>query len=367
MSARILIVGGTGQIGMAVARDLIMHTDARLTLGGRDPQRGHAAAGALGDRVDFTALDLTAHSVDSLAAAIRPYDLVLQCAGPFRLLPPTLLAAAIVARTDYVDICDDARATEIRLGLNQGAYDAEITAVIDTGTFPGIDNILVADALSRLPAAETVELAFVCAGSGDGGFGVLQTTFLAVSRPFRQRQNGEWVRVPSYRQRRVVDFGPEIGRRSVYAFAVPELWSLPHAFPQLQTCTSHFGTMPALWNWATRTLARLPESVRTDPQFLDDGAHFILPIVHLLDRWVGTALGISVTVTQPDGRSETAQVYAPSTGNAVGWATGIVAEMILDGTITATGVFSPETHVPPQPFLERLVERGGTVRRLPHP
>ncbi|MCB9160316.1 MAG: KR domain-containing protein [Caldilineaceae bacterium] len=44
MTKRILVVGGTGHIGRAVARDLFAHTDAHLTVTGRDPGRGEAAA-----------------------------------------------------------------------------------------------------------------------------------------------------------------------------------------------------------------------------------------------------------------------------------------------------------------------------------
>ena len=361
MTKRILIVGGTGHIGRAVARDLFAHTDAHLTVTGRDPGRGEAAAAPFGARGAFLPLDLTATPVDALVPLVKQFDLVVQCAGPFRTLPPTLLAAAICARVNYVDICDDKTATRHRLGLDDAAKAAGITALIDTGTFPGIDNVLVAAALARLPDADTVHLNFVCAGSGDGGFGVLQTTFLAVSRPFEQKVDGRWVSTPSYRGRTPVDFGPPLGCRAVYDFEVPELWSLPHAFPQLTTCTSKFGTIPELWNRATQALAVMPDPWRTDPVFLDGIAARALAPVHFLDRWVGAALGIHIDVRAPGGRSLHVDFYAPSTGAAVGWATGIAASMVLDGTISAPGVLLPETHIPPGAYCRQLESRGGIL------
>ena len=60
MTKRILVVGGTGHIGRAVARDLFAHTDAHLTVTGRDPGRGEAAAAPFGARGAFLPLDLTA-------------------------------------------------------------------------------------------------------------------------------------------------------------------------------------------------------------------------------------------------------------------------------------------------------------------
>lgn len=362
MTQRILIVGGTGHIGRAVARDLFEHTAAHLTVAGRDRVRGAAVTQEFGARGRFAQIDLNSETVDSLTPLVQEYDLVLQCAGPFRTLPPTLLAAAICARVNYVDICDDKTATRHRLGLDDAAKTAGVTALIDTGTFPGIDNVLVAAALARLPDADTVHLNFVCAGSGDGGFGVLQTTFLAVSRPFQQIIDGRWVETPSYRGRTVVDFGPPLGHRAVYDFEVPELWSLPHAFPQLKTCTSKFGVIPGLWNRATQALAVMPEPWRSDPDLLDQIAMRALPPVHFLDRWVGAALGIRVNACAPGGRRVSVTFYAPSTGVAVGWATGIAAALVLDGDIAAPGVLLPETHIPPDAYIRQLQQRGGVVR-----
>lgn len=362
MAQRVLIVGGSGHIGSAVVRDLHRHTGAHLTVAGRSAARAEALAATLGSRGDVRVLDLDTATVGDLARLARGFDLVLQCVGPFRLRPPALLLACMAAGVNYVDVCDDRRATQERLALHASARAAGITALIDTGTFPGIDNVLVADALARRPDATEVALHFTCAGSGGGGFGVLQTTFLAVSRPYEELYNGRWVSVPSYRDRRVVDFGPPLGRRPVYAFEVPELWSLAHTFPRLRTLTSKFGTVPELWNWATVGLAAAPQAYRTDSEFLDRSAQFMIPYVHLIDRWVGEALGIRIDVRTPVGGGETLLFYAPSTTEAVGWATGAAAEMVLNGEIAEAGVLLPETHIPPQPYLQRLAARGGKLQ-----
>lgn len=365
MSKRILIVGGSGKIGQAVVQDLADHTDAELILAGRQRARGEAIAAQFGKRADFVALDLDRASVDDLRQRVAGMDLVLQCVGPFRSRPPTLLQAAIAAGVNYVDVCDDRGGTQQRLQMDAAAKAAGVTALIDTGTFPGIDNVLVAEALARHPQADTLHLSFVCAGSGGGGFGVLQTTFLAVSRPFEQRIEGRWQETPSYRGRRVVDFGPPLGRRPIYHFEVPEIWSLAQVFPQLQTITSRFGSIPELWNWATLGLALAPVEYRQNTAFLDRSAEFMVPYVHKVDRWVGDALGIRIDIASraDNGGRETICFYAPSTVKAVGWATGIAAAMVLHGEIRAPGVLLPETHIPPQPYIERLVARGGVLRR----
>ena len=303
MTQSILVFGGTGQIGRWVAHDLFLHTDASLILTGRNLAKGVNVAAEFGRRGHFLPLDLTTITVDELAKLLDNVDLAIQCVGPFRTLPPTLLAACIVAGVDYVDVCDDRRATEIRLGLHDAAQATGITALIDMGTFPGIDNVLVADALARLPQADDVRLYFVCAGSGNGGFGVLETTFIAVSDSYNQRIDGAWRPTPSFRARQVVDFGAPMGRRPVYNFEVPELSTLARTFPQLQRCTSKFGTVPELWNWATAGVARLPASVRRNPGFIHDAITFTLPWVHRLDRLTGARFVSAWRYARPTGKA----------------------------------------------------------------
>jgi saccharopine dehydrogenase-like NADP-dependent oxidoreductase len=367
MANRVLVVGGSGRIGSAVAYDLFTHTDAHLVLTGRDRERGAAAAARFGRRGDFLELDLDRTDVGQLIATVRAFDLIVLCAGPFRMREPRLLEACIQAGVNYVDVCDDKQSSLQHLALDATARAAGVTALVGTGTFPGIDNVMVADALARYPNADDVRLFFVCAGSGGGGFGVLQTTFLVVSRPYEELREGRWRAVPAYAERQVVDMGPVLGYRPVFTFEVPELWSLPHHFPRLQNCTAKFGTAPGIWNWATWALARAPASVRTDVDFLDRSVGFILPVVHWLDRFVGEELAVRVEIHGAGVLLETIIFSADSTTEAVGWATGEAAAMVLNGEIDARGVWLPEMAIPGHPYLDRLVERGGRLIRAVAP
>jgi NAD(P)-dependent dehydrogenase (short-subunit alcohol dehydrogenase family) len=362
MPKRILIVGGAGHIGGAVVDDLAAWTDATLILAGRTARTLEARASRLGNRGEVRVIDLDREAAPALQHHLTDIDLAVLCVGPFRSRPPSLLLACLATGVNYVDVCDDRRGTEVRLALHESARRAGVTALIDTGTFPGIDNVLAADILARRPDATELHLAFLCAGSGGGGFGVLQTTFHAVSRPFEELHNGRWVQVPSYSHAAAVDFGPPLGVMPVYPFEVPEIWSLAQTFPQLRTVTSRFGTKPAIWNLATQGLARAPEIARGDPEWLDLSARVMLPWVQRIDPLVGHALAVRVEVCGP-GYSESATYFAESTTEAVGWATGAAVQLVLDGTVAEPGVLLPETHLPPGPYLAALTQRGGRLTR----
>jgi hypothetical protein len=126
----------------------------------------------------------------------------------------------------------------------------------------------------------------------------------------------------------------------------------------LRTVTSRFGTTPDLWNWATWALARLPNSLRNDLTWLDNAATFMIPWVHRLDHLAGEALAIRIDVQGP-GVHEVIHFFAPSTTEAVGWATGAAAHMMLDGAIAGPGVLLPEKAIPPAAYMAALQARGG--------
>ena len=64
------------------------------------------------------------------------------------------------------------------------------------------------------------------------------------------------VTLPPVSNRRVVDFGKGVGKRSVYLYSLPEVSSGHNVFG-VPNISARFGTSPEVWNWAMVALARL--------------------------------------------------------------------------------------------------------------
>jgi short subunit dehydrogenase-like uncharacterized protein len=97
-TGRIMIYGATGYTGTLIAE----HAAARgldVTIGGRDPDKVHTLAERLGTpSAVFEATD-----VEAATAALRPFDVLLNVAGPFRITAEPLMLAAVQSRTHYLD------------------------------------------------------------------------------------------------------------------------------------------------------------------------------------------------------------------------------------------------------------------------
>src|SRR5690348_8692652 len=99
-TGRIVLFGATGHTGQLILAALVAAGE-RPVLAGRDRGRLTALAARTGLGSDIVVADLTSPS--TLRGYLRPTDVVLSAAGPFRRLGPPLVEAVIAAGAAYVD------------------------------------------------------------------------------------------------------------------------------------------------------------------------------------------------------------------------------------------------------------------------
>ena len=96
---KVLIIGGTGRIGQAIAHDLQQHTHAQITITGRTTK-----IQSWGLRTTFQSLDLADR--EAVKRSICMHSLVIHCAGPFRDRDYHVLQTCIHHRIPYIDVAD---------------------------------------------------------------------------------------------------------------------------------------------------------------------------------------------------------------------------------------------------------------------
>lgn len=358
MTKQVLILGGTGRVGSKVAADLIAHTDAEITIAGRNLVRGAEVSRQLGERVKFSAVDLSAASV--LKDAIAQSDLVIHCAGPFHYRTASVLQACIDQGVNYIDVSDHPSFTRKALAFRSNAESVGVTAIINTGIFPGISNSMVRRDVEQLDHAEKIHLSYVVAGSGGAGITVMRTTFLGLQRPFEAWIGGNWQTVKPYSDREVVEF-PQYGKVGVYWFDMPEAFTLPDTFP-VKTVITKFATVPKFYNYLTWSVARWwhPKLLQTKAviEFLSHVSHSMTDVT---DRFSGIGVAIRSEVTgEKDGRPMRCVSTMTHADTAVssGIGTGTVAEMLLSGELKKPGVWAIEQALPTELFDRAMQSRG---------
>ncbi len=113
---RVLLIGGTSEIGLAILDSLRLRPDAEVLLAGRDAERMTAAAGSLPGRIKTLGYDATdpeaAQALVTAAFADGPVDLVISAAG-------------VLTPQDQMDAAPDRAAT-----LVQTNFTSHVTTLL---------------------------------------------------------------------------------------------------------------------------------------------------------------------------------------------------------------------------------------------
>ncbi|TFG15857.1 MAG: hypothetical protein EU535_00440 [Promethearchaeota archaeon] len=147
---KVLALGGSGDMGrMTVAILLESPIVSSITVADKNYERANHFIDMVGsDKLTTAEIDVTEH--ETLVELISEHDLVINTVGPYYKFNKPILKATIEAKTNYIDINDDAHPTLESLNMDQNAKDAGITAVIGFGASPGLTNLMAVLACSEL-------------------------------------------------------------------------------------------------------------------------------------------------------------------------------------------------------------------------
>ena len=198
--SQVLIIGGQGRIGNCVAQDIATYTDAEIVVTGRERKKTMNS-----ERFSFLALDLD--DLKTLTQAIATADLVIHCAGPFHYRDGRVLKSCIDQGVNYLDVSDHRSFYQKVSQYREAAQQAGITAILNTGIFPGISNSMVRQGVDQFDSVDRIHLSYVVGGSGGAGITIMRTTFLGLRDVFEAWIDGRWQKMRPYCDREVIQFG----------------------------------------------------------------------------------------------------------------------------------------------------------------
>lgn len=365
--SRVLVIGGGGRIGQCVSTDLVKQS-AAVTLTSRNLNVAQQAAASLGPQAQALQLDLDDQG--ALNVAIANHDLVIHCAGPFHDRDARILNSCIQHQVNYLDVSDHPSFTEKALTYQDLATAAGVTAIINTGVFPGISNSMVRQDVEALEQADTIHLSYVVAGTGGAGITIMRTTFLGLLAPFQGWLQGQWQSIQPYSDRETITFPAPYGPVNVFWFDVPERLTLPQTFP-VQSVITKFGSVPEIYNGITWALAHwMPKSWLKNRQMIEFLSWGGFVTTKLTDRWSGTGVAMRSAVTGlRDGQPTEAisTLVLPDTAITAGYGTGSIAQLLLNQELRKPGVWPVEAAVPTPLFQKMMHQRGVHITQRIHP
>ena len=338
---RFVILGGTGKIGTAVASHLLLRAppNSEVVLVGRrnvdqavqevvhaQQQQGSAVTGVQIQNVWDT-------KDEKLVQLFQNADAIIHTAGPFLDQSPTTLKLAMQCQVPvYVDVSDPLPFLETSLLQNDTAARAGTTAMLASGAFPGMSNVLSQEAAAALgERVQNCQFCYFTAGLGGSGPLNLYITNLGFGEPMVQYDAGalRFFTALSGRLLGTVDFQfpPEtripdggfgleemarrVGTKQVFSWPFPEAATVPVEVGARGSSSAAMGTAPDIWNGMLGLLVDfIPRSWWRNQRFSKFLADFSEPLVWLSDQYLklmdqddhlGETHAMRVDVSRSDG------------------------------------------------------------------
>ena len=360
--ARILVLGGSGEMGSAAVADLVERTAHEVTVGDIRVDAAGALLQRLGAPDRVVAVDVD--DPGSLASALADTDVVLNATYMRHNVPVT--DAAIAAGVHLVDLGSYYLETLQQLERHEAAAAAGVRIVPGCGVAPGLTNILARLGADQLDSVDAIRMYSYITHPMWTSPGIVVTRFDASTGTSIVWENGRAVEHPSFAGEERFTFPEPYGEQEVHLVPHPEPLTLPRTIDVLDVVFKV--GYPADETARIRVLLELGFD-RDEPFALDGvsvaprkfaaayiGRRGIGPdersanVKHV--RVEGMRDGQPTTLTydfavEQTGRSASAAI----TGTVAAIATDLVARG------GPAGVHPPESAFEPRPFIDALADR----------
>jgi len=367
------VVGGTGAMGQAVALDLVKQEQVKKVVLGDiavDPARLREKLRASG-KASLLKVDVNDHG--GLIKAMGAADIVINCAGPFYKTAVDVARAAVEAKVNYIDICDDYEAVKVLFAsdIDSAAKKAGITVLTGMGSDPGTNNVIVRWYADHLDRVDEVALFWVVSIADLGEGAAWDHSLHMIIGTLPQYLDGKLEYVEGGTGEETAQFLEPLGTCQVRYVGHPQPLTIPRYIEGVKKVVVKGALIPP---WVDQLIKEQRESGFLSHEPVEIKGALVAPYDLTLRLW-GTipnnrdrgpvASGLKVIVKGERGGKRvtyTADIVgrmAPGTGLPA----SIAALMFYAGEVAAKGVVAPEGCIDPEKFLKALLQRGAKIHQ----
>ena len=380
---RIVVLGGAGIIGQAIARDLAQDVD-EILLADLDLEAAQEVAQKLGAQATAAAVDV--RDPASLDRVLAGADACINSVQYYFNLE--VMEGCLRSQEPYLDLGGLFHTTRKQLELDGRFREAGTTAILGLGSCPGVANIQAGYLAGMLDQVEYVRIyngSTLDEGDSLSWAYSIETILDEISQPAMVFRGGQFEERPPLSEEEFYSFPNPIGYAKTHLSLHSEVATIPLSLAGkgIQECffkITFFGYSEA----ALRRLQFLSELGFAGRSPLDINGVRVAPRDVLIELFNQTpiahqphqSLGFKDVATEVKGAKEglekvlrldsTAwphQEWGLSGGKLmVASPPAVVARWLADGTIDSPGVWAPEMVVPGGTFFEALARRGIETR-----
>lgn len=363
---KIVVLGGTGDMGSTAVRDLLKYTDVQqVTVAARNTVAAEKLVSTLGDpRAVVQKVEATSYA--DLVRVMQGHDVAAGALGPFYRFEKPLVEAALAAGVDYVSICDDHDAVQAVLPLDRAAAEKGRKILTGFGWTPGITNIFARKGYDELEDVETIRVYWAGSVGDSEGLAVVLHTLHIFTGKVASFQDGQTIDVKAGSGKEAVGFPAPLGKITVFHLGHPEPVTLPCYLPGVREVTLKGGLAENYLHSLAKMMAALGlTSTASRKQKLGTMMKKLLPLFPVAKKRSISGAKVEITGKRNGKKVRITYATVDQMRRLTGIPLSIGACMLAQGKINRCGVFGPEAEgaINPDTFLQELARRDIKVER----
>ncbi len=354
---RIVVLGGAGDMGAEVVRDLVRYSKATdLVIADKNVQAAEKLIKSLDThKVRVREIDATSH--EDLVRVMRGSSAVAGALGPFYRFERPIIEAAIDAGVNYVSICDDHDAAEAALALDEVARQRGRRILTGMGWTPGLSNLLARRAYEELDEVEKINIYWSASAADSQGLAVILHTMHIFTGKVTSFQNGRFTSVKAGTGKELVEFLPPMGMVNTFHLGHPEPVTIPRYFKGVKEVTLKGGLAESYLNYLSKFVSGLGlTQVQFTKQLLGHILKAALPIMPKKKNRNASAIRVDIKGKRHGTDVTLSYAVTDKMRRLTGLPLSIGAMMMAGNKINRFGVFGPEADnaIDSEEFIKEL-------------
>ncbi|MAQ71705.1 MAG: potassium transporter [Alphaproteobacteria bacterium] len=237
---KVLIIGGYGNFGSFISRNLASDPNISLIIGGRSPEKGKALISEINpaNSSRTVELDIT-KNLQEVLQEIKPH-IVIHTSGPFQRQGYDVARACLDQGCHYIDLADGREFVEGITTLDEDAKKQEVLVVSGASSVPCLTSALVDHYHDEFETLESLDYGITTAQQTARGLATTAAILTYTGKPISTLINGKMQKVYGWQHIHARKY-KNLGYRLLGNCDVPDLALFPARYGSLKSIRFYAG------------------------------------------------------------------------------------------------------------------------------